>query len=202
MSIVSAGAAAWPASQSPLAKSNEPVKPLLSEAEIQQGVRRLAREISGFYAGRPLTVVGVLTGSLVLLADLIRQLDLPLRVGVIQARSYRGQATRPGPLEINDSMLPDIKGRDVLLVDDIFDTGHTLATLLDEMRTLEARSLRSAVLLRKQGRQETAVIPDHVAFEIPDVFVVGYGLDHQDAYRHLPFVAVLDADEIAPGASA
>lgn len=177
------------------------MKPLLSEEEIQQGVRRLAREVSGFYAGRPLTVVGVLTGSLVLLADLIRQIDLPLRVGVIQARSYRGQVTRPGPLEINGSMLPDIKGRDVLLVDDIFDTGHTLATLLDEMRTLEARSVRSAVLLRKQGRQETAVIPDHVAFEIPDVFVVGYGLDHQDAYRHLPFVAVLDASEIPPGAS-
>ena len=82
----------------------------------------------------------MLTGSLVLVADLIRQLDLPLRVGVIQARSYRGAATRPGPLEINDSMLPDIRGRDVLLVDDIFDTGHTLAALVEQMRALEPRS--------------------------------------------------------------
>ncbi len=175
------------------------MKQLLGEEQIHGGVRRLAREIGEHYAGRPLTVVGVLTGSLVLLADLIRHLDLPLRVGVIQARSYRGARTSPGPLSIDDSMVPDIKGRDVLLVDDIFDTGHTLATLLGQMAVLGPRSVRSAVLLRKLGRQEVGLRPDHVAFEIPDVFVVGYGLDYQDAFRHLPYVAVLDADDLAAG---
>lgn len=175
------------------------VKQLLSEQEINGGIDRLAAEISQHYAGRPLTIIGVLTGSMVLLADLIRRLDLPLRVGVIQARSYRGAATRPGRLEINDSMLPDIRARDVLLLDDIFDTGHTLFALLAQMHALGASSVRSAVLLRKRGRQEVDLRPDHVAFEIPDEFVVGYGLDYQDAYRHLPYVAVLEPHDLASG---
>jgi hypoxanthine phosphoribosyltransferase len=175
------------------------VKPLLSEGEIRVGVERLAGEIGRHYAGRPLTILGVLTGSLVLVADLIRRLDLPLRVGVIQTRSYRGPGTRPGQLQINDTMLLDIKGRDVLLVDDIFDTGRTLAALIEQIKSLEPRSVRSAVLLVKQGRQEVAMRPDHVAFEIPNEFVVGYGLDYQDAYRHLPYVAMLEEQDLAAG---
>jgi hypoxanthine phosphoribosyltransferase len=172
------------------------VKQLLSEEQICGGVARLAVEVAEHYAGRSLTLIGVLTGSLVLVADLMRRLDMPLRVGVIQARSYRSGATSPGALEINDSMLPDIRGRDVLLVDDIFDTGRTLAALKRQMESLGPRSLRSAVLLRKTGRQEVDLRPDHVAFEIPDVFVVGYGLDYQDAYRHLPYVAALEPDDL------
>lgn len=177
------------------------MKPLLSEEQIRGGVERLAGEIGRFYAGRSLTILGVLTGSLVLMADLIRRLDLPLRVGVIQTRSYRGNATRPGHLEINDSMLIDIKGRDVLLIDDIFDTGRTLAALIEQIKTLEPRSVRSAVLLEKKGRQKVAMRPDHVVFAIPNAFVVGYGLDYQDAFRHLPYVAMLDDDDLAAGPS-
>jgi hypoxanthine phosphoribosyltransferase len=175
------------------------VKQLLSEDQVRGGVGRLAGEIARHYAGRPLTVVGVLTGSLVLVADLIRVLDLPLRVGVIQTRSYRGAATRPGVLEIDRAMLPDMKNEDVLLVDDIFDTGRTLTAVVDVVRDLEPRSIRTAVLLLKSGRQETKFRPDHVAFEIPDAFVVGYGLDYQDRYRHLPYVAVLEPDDLIPG---
>jgi hypoxanthine phosphoribosyltransferase len=93
-------------------------------------------------------------------------------------------------------MLPDIRDRDVLLVDDIFDTGHTLAGVIETIRRFEPRSIRSAVLLRKLGRQEVTIQPDHVVFEIPDEFVVGYGLDYQDAYRHLPFVAVLEPADL------
>ena len=155
----------------------------------------MAATVSDRYAGRPLTIIGVLTGSVILLADLIRRIDLPIRVGVIQARSYRGPATRPGELEIDDSMLPDIRDRDVLLLDDIFDTGHTLAGLVHSMQDLEPRSIRSAVLLKKRGRQEVSFEPDHVVFEIPDAFVVGYGLDYEDAYRNLPYLAVLDGEE-------
>jgi hypoxanthine phosphoribosyltransferase len=178
------------------------VKPLLSEEQIRGGVARLADEVGRHYAGRPLTILGVLTGSLVLVADLIRRLDLPLRVGVIQTRSYRGADTKPGQLQINDTMLLDIKGRDVLLVDDIFDTGRTLAALVEQVKNLGARSVRSMVLVVKQGRQEVAIRPDHVAFEIPNVFVVGYGLDYQDAFRHLPYVAMLEDDDLAAGPSA
>ncbi len=173
------------------------MKTLLNETQIAAGVEQLARDITVRYAERPLTIVGVLTGSVVLLADLIRRIDLPLRVGVIQTRSYRGGATRPGPLAIDDSMLPDIRDREVLLVDDIFDTGHTLDGLVQSMRSLEPRSLHTAVLLRKQGRQEVALVPDYVVFEIPDAFVVGYGLDYQDAYRNLPHVAVLEEEDLA-----
>ncbi len=183
----------------PLSSNVPGVNQVCSEEQIKLVVRRLAGEIGEHYAGRPLTVIGVLTGSMVLVADLIRHLDMPLRVGVIQARSYRGAATTPGPLAIDGSMLPDIRGRDVLLVDDIFDTGQTLATLLQQFAAREPRTLRSAVLLVKQGRQTVSIRPDHMAFEIPDVFVVGYGLDHQDAYRHLPYVAVLEADDLATG---
>ena len=175
------------------------VKQILSQQELEAGVERLAGEIAAHYAGRPLTVVAVLTGSMVLVADLIRRLDMPLRVGLVQAHSYRGGDTRPGQLEINDSLLPDIRDRDVLLVDDIFDTGHTLATLCRQMRDLGPRSLRTAVLLRKYGRQEVNFEPDHVVFPIPNVFVVGYGLDYRDAFRNLPYVAALEECDLEPG---
>jgi hypoxanthine phosphoribosyltransferase len=149
-----------------------------------------------------LTIIGVLTGSMVLVADLIRHLDLSVRVGVIQARSYRGPATEPGLLEINGSMLPEVAGRDVLVIDDIFDTGRTLSTRIEQLRGLGASSVRSAVLLRKAGRARVDIVPDHVGFEIPDVFVVGYGLDYQDAYRHLPYVAALEADDLTAAGDA
>ena len=178
------------------------LKQILSEAQVQAGVRRLAGEISAHYDGRPLTIIGVLTGSVVLLADLIRLLDMPLRVGVVQARSYRGAATTPGALTINIESLPEIRDCDVLLIDDIFDTGQTLAELVVQFGRFSPRSVRSVVLLRKQGRSRVALEPDHIGFEIPDEFVVGYGLDYQDAYRNLPFVASLEASELAEGAGA
>jgi hypoxanthine phosphoribosyltransferase len=173
------------------------LKLILSEAQVQAAVRRLAAEISAHYAGRPLTIIGVLTGSVVLLADLIRLLDMPLRVGVVQARSYRGAATSPGALSINAELLPEIRDCEVLLIDDIFDTGQTLSELIEQFGRLAPRSLRSVVLLRKQGRSRVAMLPDHVGFDIPDEFVVGYGLDYRDAYRNLPYVAALEAAELS-----
>jgi hypoxanthine phosphoribosyltransferase len=137
-----------------------------------------------------------MTGSLVLMADLIRLLKMPLRVGVVQCRSYRGAATRPGALTLNADCLPAVSGREVLIVDDIFDTGHTLDELLRFFHGLEPSSLASAVLLRKQGRQEVSVQPDFVGFDIPDHFVVGYGLDYQDEYRHLPYLAQLEPSDL------
>jgi len=156
----------------------------------------LAAEICYHYERRPLTVVGVLTGSIVLLADLIRRLDMPLRLELVRASSYRGPVLVPGTLEIQAGLLAGIEGQDVLIVDDIFDTGNTLDALIKQLRSLQPASLRSAVLLRKHGRKAVAMEPDHVAFEIPDQFVVGYGLDYQDAYRHLPYVAALDEAEL------
>ncbi|MEQ8790720.1 MAG: hypoxanthine phosphoribosyltransferase [Pirellulaceae bacterium] len=171
------------------------MKPLISEEDVQAGVTRMARQVSACYEGRPLTIVGVMTGSLVLLADLIRRLELPLRVGVVQASSYRGGVKR-GELAINADMMPDIQGRDVLLIDDIFDTGHTLTQVIALMRRLGPKSIRSAVLLSKLGRCQVDMRPDFVAFEIPDEFVVGYGLDYRDAYRNLPYIGVLEPADL------
>lgn len=170
------------------------MKVLLDQKQLQAGVQRLAGEIRNAYGDRPLTIIGIMTGSVVLLADVIRELEMPLRVGVVQTSSYRG--TQRGQLTINAEMMLDITGRDVLLIDDIFDTGHTLAEVIQLMQDLGPTSLRSAVLLRKTGRQEVRLRPDFVAFEIPDEFVVGYGLDFNDEYRNLPFLAVLEPIDI------
>lgn len=169
---------------------------LLSSEQIDEGVNRLADEISVFYAGRSLTILGVLNGSIMLLADLIRRLDLSLQVGLVQATSYGHRGAEPGPLRIDLSMLPEIRARHVLLVDDIFDTGVTLSTLVEHVRKAEPESVRTAVLLRKHGRKSVSMEPDHVGFEIPNQFVVGYGLDYRDAFRNLPYIAVMEEADI------
>ena len=173
------------------------MKVLLSKEALHDGVTRMADEIAACYQNQHLTIIGILTGSVVLMADLIRMIDVPMRVGVLQASSYRGATTTRGELVINSELMLDISGRDVLLVDDIFDTGHTLSQVVVKMRDFGPTSIRSAVLLRKHGRQEVAYQPDFVAFEIPDEFVVGYGLDYEDMYRNLPYLAALDPDDIA-----
>jgi hypoxanthine phosphoribosyltransferase len=170
---------------------------LITEEQLKQGIARLAEDIRKRYAGQPLTVVGVLMGSVVLLADLIRLLDMPLRVELVQARTNRN-GTRPGPLVLNlDLLSTDIQGRNVLLVDDIFDTGNTLWELIPQLDELGPAHVRTAVLLRKQGRAQVALQLDFVAFDIPNEFVVGYGLDFRDRYRNLPYLAVLDPHEMA-----
>jgi hypoxanthine phosphoribosyltransferase len=164
---------------------------LISAERIQQRVGELARQIAADYQGRPVTIVGVLTGCLMFLADLVRHLDLPLCIDLIQASSYRGKATTPGELHIQPELVPDVSGRHVLLLDDILDTGQTLAYLVRHLHGLGAASLKVAVLLRKTGRQQVPVEADYCGFDIPDQFVVGYGLDFNDEYRHLPHIAVL-----------
>ncbi len=176
------------------------MKTLLSRSDLSAGVQKMAAEINGFYEGRPLTIVGVLTGSVVLMADLIRLLEMPLRVGVVQASSYRGTATVRGELVVQADLMLDIRNHDVLLIDDIFDTGHTLVKVIALMNEHHPTSVRSAVLLRKHGRQEVAMQPDFVAFEIPDEFVVGYGLDYEDRYRNLPFLAALEPQDLTDSA--
>src|SRR5207248_4764078 len=117
---------------------------LIPAERIQHRVDELAREITRDYEGRPLTIVGVLTGSLLILADLMRRLDLPLRIALIQASSYRGDATMPGELRVQADLLPDLKGRHILILDDILDTGHTLAYLLRHVGALQPASLKTA----------------------------------------------------------
>lgn len=172
------------------------MKTLLTETELHKGINKMAAKIEEKYAGRQLTIVGILTGSIVLMADLIRLIDLPTRVGVIEASSYRGATTERGELTINSELLIDIADRDVLLVDDIFDTGHTITRVIEKLHDLGPRSIQSAVLLHKRERQEVDYIPDYTAFHIPNEFVVGYGLDYEDMYRNLPFLGVLEEADL------
>jgi len=173
------------------------VKTLIEADEIREKVAELGERIAIDYDGKPLTLLGVLTGSLIFLSDLMRQIELPHRVGLIQASSYRGTVTEPGDLSINASLLPDLRDRDILLVDDIFDTGQTLVALVERVRHEQPASVRSAVLLWKEGRSQVDLTPDYHCFRIPDRFVVGYGLDFNDEHRHLPFVAELEAADRA-----
>ncbi|MCC6508015.1 MAG: hypoxanthine phosphoribosyltransferase [Pirellulaceae bacterium] len=171
------------------------MKILLDEDELRAGVAEMAQKIAAFYGDRPLTIVAIMTGSLVLLADLSRQLLMPVRISLIQASSYRG-GTQSGQLWLRDDMMLDVRGRDVMVLDDIFDTGKTLSAVLGCVAQMGPNTLTSAVLLHKLGRQVVDLEPDFVAFHIPDEFVVGYGLDYQDLYRNLPYLAVLETHDI------
>jgi hypoxanthine phosphoribosyltransferase len=168
------------------------IKVLITEAQIQERVKVLGEQIESDYRGKALTIVAVLTGSLIMLADLVRRIRIPHRIALVQASSYRGQTTTATTLVINESFAPDVAGRDVLLLDDILDTGQTIAALLRHVEERGARSVRTAVLLRKLGRQEVPLEPDYCGFTIPNLFVVGYGLDYNDDYRHLPYVGELN----------
>jgi hypoxanthine phosphoribosyltransferase len=167
------------------------VELLISESMIRDRLKAMGRQIEDDYRDKPLTIVAVLTGSLIALADLVRQIEIPLRIALVQASSYRGATTTATTLVINEGFAPDVAGRDVLLLDDILDTGNTLGALVEHLKDRGAKSVRTAVLLRKVGRQIVLLEPDYCGFVIPDAFVVGYGLDYNDEYRHLPYVGVL-----------
>ncbi|MGD0653453.1 MAG: phosphoribosyltransferase family protein [Thermoguttaceae bacterium] len=172
------------------------MKTLLTEDQLKQGIVQLAEKIQAHYQGKPLTIVGVMIGSVVLLADLIRLLKIPLRVELVQARSDHN-GTRPGPMVINTDLISgNIQGRDVLLIDDIFDTGHTLWELIPQIDELGPSSIRTAVLLRKIGQCKLDLKPDFICFDIPNAFVVGYGLDYLDLYRNLRYIAVLEPSDM------
>jgi len=163
---------------------------LLTQSQIERRLRSLARTIQRDFTGRETVVVSLLNGTVMFLADLIRHLSLPLRLDFIGVSSY-GNNTTSRELVFTKELRLDVHGRDVLLVDDILDTGHTMARVLEKLRRLEPRQIRICVLLNKPARRVVQIQPDYVGFEIPDVFVVGYGLDFAERYRNLPFVGIL-----------
>lgn len=163
---------------------------LISELQLARRVRQLSRQLERDFAGRELVVVAILNGTVMFLADLIRHLDLPLRLDFIGVSSY-GQGATSGDLVFTKELRLEVRDRDVLLVDDILDTGKTLRRVLDKLAELKPRRLASCVLLDKAERRVEKVRADYVGFAIPDLFVVGYGLDFAERYRNLPFIGVL-----------
>ena len=163
---------------------------LITEAQLARRVKILAREIEKDFHGREMVVVSLLSGTVMFLADLIRHLNLPLRLDFIGVSSY-GLGTESGELVFTKELRIDVRNRDVLLVDDILDTGRTMSRVLPKLRALKPRRLKTCVLLDKPGRRVEKVRADFVGFAIPDHFVIGYGLDFAERYRNLPFVGVL-----------
>lgn len=163
---------------------------LITETQLARRVRELSVQIERDFSRRELVVVSLLSGTVMFLADLIRHLSLPLRLDFIGVSSY-GLGTESGELIFTKELRLDVRGRDVLLVDDILDTGNTLYRVLAKLRALKPRRIKTCVLLNKATRRVEEVKADYVGFEIPDLFVVGYGLDFAERYRNLPFVCVL-----------
>ena len=168
---------------------------LYHETTILARLDELAREISRDYASRELTVVFILHGSLFFVADLLRRVNLPLRISSLDVASYHGGTTSSGTITFNQIALPDVRGRHVLLIDDILDTGRTLATIRQRlMDEAGPAGIRIAVLLEKRRPREVPITADYVGFEIGDEFVVGYGLDFQGHFRNLPCIGILRND--------
>jgi hypoxanthine phosphoribosyltransferase len=164
---------------------------LLTQEQIQKRVAELAAKLTEDYAGSQPLLVGVLTGAVVFLSDLIRYMQMPVCIDFVQLRSYGDRTVSSGNVEIVKDLSQPVAGRDVVIVEDIVDTGRTLAYLVEELRRRGARSVRTCALLDKRERREVEVQVDYVGFGIPDAFVVGYGLDFAQRYRNLPYVAVL-----------
>ncbi len=175
---------------------------LVTREEIAARVEELARDISAdlerlnHAEGGEVVIVAVLTGSIIFIADLIRRLPQKLRISVITVSSYPGRTTQPQGATLRGSLPDELSGKHVLIVDDILDSGRTLALLRSEIEQRRPRSVRTCVLLRKEKVREPECPCEYVGFDIPDAFVVGYGLDHDDYYRNLPDIGVLRVEAL------
>jgi len=165
---------------------------LLTEEQIATRVRELAEQISADYAGRELLVIGVLKGSWVFLADLVRLLTVPLAVDFTMVSSYGANTESSGEVKTVLDVKCRVEGRDVLVVEDIIDTGLTLNYIVDNLRLRQPRSLKIVALMDKPARRRVGISADYVGFEVPDRFVVGYGVDLAEQYRALPYVGYIE----------
>ncbi len=177
-----------------LSQINNISRVLLSEEQINTRLNELSAEINAAYAGREIIVIAIINGAVVFVADIIRQLNIPLRLDCIRASSYRQSTSPEQAPAITTRIHLNIEGANVLLIDDILDTGNTLAAVSKMLQGMNPASLKTCVLLDKKARRAVEFEADFVGFEIPDEFVVGYGLDFAEHYRQLPFIGVLKHD--------
>jgi hypoxanthine phosphoribosyltransferase len=167
-------------------------RPIVTQEQMRMRIRELGRQITADYAGKELILVGVLKGAYAFYADLARAIRIPMRVDFLVVTSYGGKPRSSGKVKMVTDLTEDIAGRDVLLVEDIVDSGLTAQYLVKTLNKRKPRSIKICSLLSKLERREKTVFIDYVGFEIPNKYVVGYGLDYQQQYRNLPYLAVLD----------
>ena len=172
---------------------------LFDEPAIHRRLDDIAAQVSSDYRDRELTVIAVLHGSLMFVADLLRRIPLPLKLDCVSVASYHGKAQSSSDVVFKEVAVPDVVGRDVLILDDILDSGHTLAAIRQKLETAKPRSIRVCVLLSKKKQRARQVNADYVGFEIEDEFVVGYGLDFRQRYRNLPYIGVLRKELLEDG---
>jgi len=165
---------------------------LISREEISQAVNRLASQISQDYKGKQLLLIGVLKGAFVFMADLIRQLDLPVEIDFVRLSSYGAAQKSSGKVKVVQPLKSLIKGRDVLVIEDIVDTGITISFLLDYLRRKKPASLKLCALTDKPSRRQVPVSINYLGFTVPDKFIVGYGLDFDEKLRYLPDICFLE----------
>jgi len=167
-------------------------KVLITREEIGKAVTRLASEIKRDYQGKQPLLIGVLKGSFVFMADLIRQLDLPLEIDFIKLSSYGAAKETSGKVRVVQGLKTAIKGRDVLIIEDIVDTGITISSLLDYLKRKRPASLKLCSLTDKPSRRQVPVSIDYLGFTVPDKFIVGYGLDFDEKFRNLPDICFVE----------
>ena len=170
--------------------TNDIEKVLISEAEIEAAVARIARQITDDYRDKDPIFVGVLKGCFIFMADLMRHVEVPCAMDFMAVSSYAGTSST-GAVKINKDLGQDIEGRHVIIVEDILDSGVTLSYLKHYLMGRNPASIRIATLLDKPSRRKAEVFADYSCFEVPDAFVVGYGLDYNERYRNLPYIGVL-----------
>ena len=167
------------------------IETLISEAELSRRVRELGAQVAEDHVGRELVLVCVLKGSFMFCADLARAIDLPLAIEFLGLKSYGDSQTTSGVVQITSDLSRPVSGKDLLIVEDIVDTGLTMSYLRKNLATRGPRSVKLCALLHKPSRARVETQIDYLGFEIPDVFVVGYGLDWGERHRNLPFVGVV-----------
>ena len=167
-------------------------KILVTEEEIKNKVKELGAAITRDYRGKDLLVVGILKGSVVFMGDLIREIKLPVQIDFMEVSSYEGKATESsGAVRILKDLKSNVEGKNILIVEDIIDTGLTLSYLMDILQARKPGSIKICTFLNKPSRRKVNLQADYNGYDIPDEFVVGYGLDYAESYRNLPYVAVL-----------
>lgn len=167
-------------------------RPIVTQEQMRARIREMGRQISADYAGKDLVLIGVLKGAYAFYADLARAIRIPVRVAFIVVASYGSQAKTSGKVKLVTELTEEIKGKDVLLVEDIVDSGLTVQHLMKSLAKKKPRSIKVCTLLSKPDRRVVDVHVEYVGFKIPNQYVVGYGLDYQQKYRNLPYLAVLD----------